>query len=503
MRRVFLWAARNRWLKERLPRFAVHARAVRRFMPGETMDDALDGGRAAPGRRDRHDVHAARREPREPRRGRRGRRPLPRRSSTGSWPPGSTARSRSSRPSSASTTTPTPASAHLVRLAEHAAAAGSYLWIDMEGSAYTDADDRPVRAAARDPAEDRHLPPGVPAADGRRHRAAAARSTRPSAWSRAPTTRRQRSPTATGASVDCELRRRSPSGSCSTVAAGRSGWASGPTTWSSIEQIADAGRRRPASAATGSRSRCCTASGPDEQFRLAKAGYRVQTLIAYGEHWYPWYMRRLAERPANVTFALRSMLPVGQEAEMATVSDRRVAARMGTIGTESAFEVSARARALEAQGRSIIHLEIGEPDFDTPANVREAAKRALDAGATHYAPFAGHPGPARGDRGRRDGRARASPVDPSQVVRHASAARASCSTRSSALVDPGDEVIVPDPGYPIYESMTRFVGGDAGARSRSARSTTSGSTSTSSRRSSRRGPGCSSSTRRPTRPAAS
>ena len=64
---------------------------------------------------------------------------------------------------------------------------------------------------------------------------------------------------------------------------------------------------------------------------------------------------------------------------------------MGTIGTESAFEVSARARALEAQGRSIIHLQIGEPDFDTPANVREAAKAALDAGATHYPPFAGIP----------------------------------------------------------------------------------------------------------------
>src|SRR6188768_4381703 len=67
----------------------------------------------------------------------------------------------------------------------------------------------------------------------------------------------------------------------------------------------------------------------------------------------------------------------------------RLAARMGTLGTESAFEVSARARALEAQGRSIIHLQIGEPDFDTPANVREAAKRALDAGRTHYPPFAG------------------------------------------------------------------------------------------------------------------
>ena len=69
----------------------------------------------------------------------------------------------------------------------------------------------------------------------------------------------------------------------------------------------------------------------------------------------------------------------------------RVAARMGTIGTESAFAVSARARAMEADGLSIIHLQIGEPDFDTPAHVREAAKQALDAGATHYAPFPGIP----------------------------------------------------------------------------------------------------------------
>src|SRR5258708_34598337 len=69
----------------------------------------------------------------------------------------------------------------------------------------------------------------------------------------------------------------------------------------------------------------------------------------------------------------------------------RVAPRMSMIGTETAFEVSARARALEAEGRDIIHLQIGEPDFDTPANVREAAKRALDEGATHYPPYPGIP----------------------------------------------------------------------------------------------------------------
>ena len=79
----------------------------------------------------------------------------------------------------------------------------------------------------------------------------------------------------------------------------------------------------------------------------------------------------------------------------------RIAARMGTIGTESAFEVSARARALEAEGRSIVYLQIGEPDFDTPAHVREAAKRALDAGRDPLPAVRRDPGAARGDRGRR------------------------------------------------------------------------------------------------------
>src|SRR3954449_7821572 len=71
--------------------------------------------------------------------------------------------------------------------------------------------------------------------------------------------------------------------------------------------------------------------------------------------------------------------------------DMKVAQRMISIGTETAFEAAARARALEATGRSVVHLEIGEPDFDTPANARQAAKEALDGGATHYAPFAGIP----------------------------------------------------------------------------------------------------------------
>jgi len=144
---------------------------------------------------------------------------------------------------------------------------------------------------------------------------------------------------------------------------------------------------------------------------------------------------------------------------MTISSARRVAARMGTIGTESAFEVSARARALEAEGRSIIHLQIGEPDFDTPAHVREAAKRALDEGATHYAPFPGIPALRQAiadDVARRKG----FEADPSQVFVTVGG-KGVMLYAILGLVDPGDEVIVPDPGYPIYESLTRFVGATA------------------------------------------
>ena len=129
---------------------------------------------------------------------------------------------------------------------------------------------------------------------------------------------------------------------------------------------------------------------------------------------------------------------------------------MSSIGTETAFEATARARALEAQGRSIVYLQIGEPDFDTPANVREAAKRALDAGATHYAPFAGIPELRIAIA--EDAEARKGfPVDPSQVFVTVGA-KGVMLYAILGLIDPGDEVVVPDPGYPIYESLTRFVG---------------------------------------------
>jgi aspartate aminotransferase len=133
------------------------------------------------------------------------------------------------------------------------------------------------------------------------------------------------------------------------------------------------------------------------------------------------------------------------------------ALRMQSIGTESAFEVSARARALEATGRSIVHLQIGEPDFDTPTNVREAAKAAIDAGMTHYPPFAGLPdlrAAIAADTTARRGFA----VEPSNVFVTVGG-KGVMVYAILGLVDPGDEVIVPDPGYPIYDSITRFVGG--------------------------------------------
>jgi aspartate aminotransferase len=135
----------------------------------------------------------------------------------------------------------------------------------------------------------------------------------------------------------------------------------------------------------------------------------------------------------------------------------RQATRMQTIGTESAFEVSARARALEATGRSIIHLQIGEPDFDTPANVREAAKRALDEGATHYAPFPGIP--QLREAIAEDATARKGfPVTPDRVFVTVGG-KGVMLYAILGLIDPGDEAIVPDPGYPIYESLVCFVGG--------------------------------------------
>lgn len=134
----------------------------------------------------------------------------------------------------------------------------------------------------------------------------------------------------------------------------------------------------------------------------------------------------------------------------------KLASRMGRLGTETAFEVLARARKLETEGRDVIHLEIGEPDFDTPENIIDAARAALDAGATHYTPTAGIP-------------------ELREAIAHDQSTRKGIDATAAnvvvtpggkpimfylilALVEEGDEVIYPDPGFPIYESMVDFVG---------------------------------------------
>ncbi|MCL4853947.1 MAG: pyridoxal phosphate-dependent aminotransferase [Bryobacteraceae bacterium] len=133
----------------------------------------------------------------------------------------------------------------------------------------------------------------------------------------------------------------------------------------------------------------------------------------------------------------------------------KLAERMSRLGTETAFEVLVRARALEAQGRSIIHLEIGEPDFETPRHIREAAKMALDEGWTHYGPTQGYP-ELREAIASSICRSRGIPVDPSHIC-VVPGGKPILFFPMLALLEPGDEVIYPNPGFPIYESMIRFL----------------------------------------------
>jgi aspartate aminotransferase len=130
---------------------------------------------------------------------------------------------------------------------------------------------------------------------------------------------------------------------------------------------------------------------------------------------------------------------------------------MQRLGTETAFEVLARARALEAKGRDIVHLEIGEPDFDTPENVVDAGIDALRKGWTHYGPSAGLPA-LRDAIAAEVGRTRAISATPEEVV-VVPGGKPILFFVILALVGDGDEVIYPNPGFPIYESMIEFVGG--------------------------------------------
>ncbi|MDE0395931.1 MAG: pyridoxal phosphate-dependent aminotransferase [Gammaproteobacteria bacterium] len=134
----------------------------------------------------------------------------------------------------------------------------------------------------------------------------------------------------------------------------------------------------------------------------------------------------------------------------------KLATRMSRLGTETAFEVFSRARELESRGKSIVHFELGEPDFDTPAEIIEAANRALADGYTHYTPAAGLP-EVREAVAEHVARTRGIPVGPEEVV-VTPGAKPIIFFPMLALLQPGDEVIYPDPGFPIYESMIRFTG---------------------------------------------
>jgi proline dehydrogenase len=305
MRRVFLWAARNRWLKERLPKLPFMRRAVHRFMPGETLADALAAalpleaaGIATLYTRlgenlehvDEADEVAAHYIDAIDR--------IVAAGITGEV---------SVKPTQLGLDLdPELCFGHLVRIAGHAAAAGSYLWIDMEGSAYTDATialyerlravqprtgiclQAYLRRTAADIERLRPLDPAIRLVKG-------AYDEKESIAYR---NRRNVDSNFVGLAVSFLVDGRGRS-----IRLGL-----GTHDVALIEQIAEqvkaAGIDR-----GGFEVEMLYGVRTDQQFRLAKAGYRVQTLIAYGEHWYPWYMRRLAERPANVWFVMRQMLP--------------------------------------------------------------------------------------------------------------------------------------------------------------------------------------------------
>jgi proline dehydrogenase len=305
MRRVFLWAARNPWLRERLPRFSFMQRAVRRFMPGETMDAALDA--AAP-------LQAAGIATMYTRLGENLASlseaeavadhyielldAIKRRGITGQV---------SVKPTQLGLDHDEDATlAHVVRIAEHAAATGSYLWIDMESSTYAEATVRLyerlravqpntgiclqayLKRTAADLARLMPLDPAIRLVKGAYDEPAAI----------AYRDKRRVDSNFVGLAISFLLEGRGR-----PIRLGL-----GTHDVELIEQIAE-GVASAGIGRDGFEIEMLYGIRSGEQFRLAKAGYRVCTLIAYGEFWYPWYMRRLAERPANVTFAIRSLLP--------------------------------------------------------------------------------------------------------------------------------------------------------------------------------------------------
>lgn len=305
MRRVFLWAARNQWLQQHLPRMRFMRRAVRRFMPGETLDDALTA--AVPlERQGITTMYTRLGENLES---------LAEADEVAAHYIEVLDRIKASGMQGEISVKPTQLGldhdadaclAHLVRLAEHAAETGSYLWVDMEGSAYTDSTivlyERLRRAAPqtgiclqaylrRTAADIQRLLPLDPAI--RLVKGAYDESA----------TIAFRDKAAVDSSYAGLAIRVLLDGRGRPIKLGL-----GTHDVGLIEQIAEqvgqAGVGRDAYEV-----QMLYGIREDQQKRLIAAGYQVRSLIAYGEHWYPWYMRRLAERPANVWFALRQVLP--------------------------------------------------------------------------------------------------------------------------------------------------------------------------------------------------
>ena len=136
-----------------------------------------------------------------------------------------------------------------------------------------------------------------------------------------------------------------------------------------------------------------------------------------------------------------------------------LANRQKLLGTETAFETLAKAKKLEAEGKNIIHLEIGEPDFDTPDNIKQSAKKAIDDGYTHYGPSAGQMEVRQAIANHQTSR-QGYDISPENVIVTPGAKPIMFYT-VMALINPGDEAIYPNPGFPIYESMINYVGGVA------------------------------------------
>ena len=305
MRRVFLWAARNRWLKDHLPRMRFMKRAVRRFMPGETLDDALTA--AVPLERagittmytrlgenleslaeaDAVEAHYIEVLDRIKDAGMRG--------------------EISVKPTQLGLDDDADVClAHLVALANRAADTGSYLWIDMEGSAYTESTivlyerlraiapetgiclQAYLRRTAADIGRLLPLDPAIRLVKGAYDEPEAIAYRDKSAVDSS----------FAGLAIHFLLE-----GKGRPIKLGL-----GTHDVGLIEQIAD----QVAQSGIGRDAyeiQMLYGIREDQQKRLQKAGYQVRSLIAYGEHWYPWYMRRLAERPANIWFALRQILP--------------------------------------------------------------------------------------------------------------------------------------------------------------------------------------------------